>query len=79
MSPSAVGDFHPVSVNCDCQEFRFSWAEYNKKQKALIGGKVKPYTRKTTTRPDRNPLHTPGVCKHIFALLKALESEGLLI
>lgn len=64
-------------VRCQCDDFRFMWSYYDKQNKALIG-QVKPYVRKTTTYPERNPTHVPGLCKHLLALIKMLSEGGIL-
>jgi hypothetical protein len=50
----------------NCPDFFFCYSYYNKVNNALAGGVLRSYTRKTKTRPERNPIHTPGVCKHLI-------------
>lgn len=66
------------SVRCSCPDFYFTWAFYNHKNKALFGSLPKKYIRKTTTRPPRNPLKVPGICKHIFQLQSYLRVHDYL-
>ena len=55
-----------VRVNCSCSDFYFTFAWYNWQKRCLFGKKPLPYVRKTVTRPERNPQHLPGMCKHIY-------------
>lgn len=66
-----------LQVRCTCKDDYFMWQYPNKQKKALIG-KFKPYVRKTTTYPERNPTKTPGMCKHSLALVKVLMQNGLI-
>jgi len=65
---------HKVIVRCNCQDFYFMWEYYDKKNKSLLGPH-KPYIRKTTTYPPKNPTQTPGLCKHILGLVKLLDTN----
>jgi hypothetical protein len=63
----------------NCPDFRFRAEKELYDTNALIG-KWRPYTRKTPrpetgkpgARPYANPTHVPMFCKHIYALLSAL-------
>lgn len=69
---------HDILLRCQCQDFYFMWALWDKNQKALIGP-YKPYQRVPgSTRPPVNPTQTPGLCKHQLALIKKLMAEGLI-
>jgi len=59
---------HKVSASCGCLDFYFAFAHWNWKAGALYGKKRKQYIRKTTTRPEVNPNHVPGLCKHLIAV-----------
>ena len=61
-----------VKVRCSCEDFFFTYAFWNKGKDGLYGGPLKPYKRKTTDRPERNPKHVPGMCKHLFKLVDEL-------
>lgn len=67
---------HPVSVICSCMDFRFTWSWWLNRDKALVGSKPKPYTRKTPPPPlgypYRNPQELAGICKHTIACLNYL-------
>ena len=78
MSPISAKK-NPVRLYCECFDFRFTWEFYNKKHEVLYPARVPhPYTRKTTTYPERNPLHLPGFCKHTAGLIGELRTRGLL-
>jgi hypothetical protein len=67
-----------VTVRCSCPDFYFTFMWYNFKNKTLFGRMGKRYVRKTTTRPERNPLHIPGICKHLFQLQSYLRVHDYL-
>lgn len=58
-----------VQVRCSCLDFYFTFAYWDWGVGSLYGRKPKPYKRKTTTYPERNPTHTPGLCKHLLAVI----------
>lgn len=68
---------HSIQVRCSCPDDYFMWQFYNKQKKALLGP-FKPYVRKTTHLPPRNPQKKPGLCKHALALVKVLMNNKLL-
>jgi hypothetical protein len=64
------------TVRCSCKDFYFTWMWPDKTHKVLFGNLGKPYVRKTTTRPPRNPDHIAGMCKHIYQSQSYLRVEG---
>jgi hypothetical protein len=66
-----------VKVRCDCPDFRWRFAYYNDLKQALYGLRPPPYKRKTN-RPPVNPRHLPGMCKHLFNVVKILSSRGVI-
>ena len=68
-----------VSVRCNCQDYRFTWGHYNHTVGALLGAQFPRYVRKTTTRPPRNPLQIPGLCKHLTALVNRLAVDRIVV
>lgn len=71
---------NPLTSRCTCADFFYTWSYYNAKSgRCLYGPLPKPYIRKTQTRPPRNPLHVPGVCKHIFNAWAILRNSGLTV
>lgn len=63
-----------VRVRCSCYDFRFRFAWEDKAVQALYGGRPARYTRKPgSTRPEVNPQHIPGMCKHIYQCAKGIE------
>lgn len=64
---------------CSCQDYYFMWGYWNKKQKSLIGA-YKPYTRVSppSGRPPVNPDESPGLCKHLLALIKQSMTLGVM-
>lgn len=70
-------DTSTVRVRCSCQDFYFCYSYWNKQNKALAGGLVRPYQRKTTNRPERNPHHIPGVCKHLIRQFITMRTSKL--
>lgn len=66
-----------VQVSCNCLDFYWTFATWNNADGSLLGPSPDPYV-KTSNRPPRNPAKTPGICKHMYAVGKALQREGLL-
>ena len=66
-------------IRCGCEDFRHRFAWENRKYQCLYGTVPKGYKRKTPPppkgRPYVNPKHTPGMCYHIYDVVKALESK----
>lgn len=68
---------HNIKCRCSCLDFRFRFAFYNNQDKALVGQPPPRYIRKTTTKPPVNPLHLPGMCKHILKLIDNLRDQRI--
>ena len=68
-----------VKVNCSCLDFYYRFAVWDDRHKALDGSPPPPYIRKTQTRPEVNPMHSPGMCKHVISLMGNLRTQGLFI
>lgn len=68
-----------VEVKCNCLDFFQRLASYNKNVKALYGTDTPNYTGGTSPEDKKkgNPNNSPGICKHVYALLDHLKSEGL--
>lgn len=66
-----------IQVRCTCKDDYFMWQYPNKQAKSLLG-KFKPYVRKTTTYPPRNPGNVSGMCKHTLGLIKILMGMGVI-
>lgn len=63
-----------VRVRCSCADFKFRFAWEDKAAQALFGGPPAKYKRKPgSNRPEVNPEHIPGMCKHIWQCAKGLE------
>jgi hypothetical protein len=70
---------NPVSLKCQCEDFRHRFEHQLKSEKALIGGPRK-YTRKTKPweqggYPYANETDKLGYCKHIQSLFHVLKRE----
>jgi hypothetical protein len=67
-----------VRLRCECEAFYFWFIYANKLHEALAGGDFPKYRRKTPPPPVglpyKNPRNYPGMCKHLFALGKALRT-----
>ena len=61
----------------NCKDYFFTWAYYNMRAGCLYGPAPKPYVRKTTWMPPRNPMGVPGACKHIYNAWNILRNSGL--
>lgn len=73
-----IGESNPVQLRCQCPDFRFTYAHWDKQNRALSGPAFPAYQRKTQHMPERNPQHKPGVCKHIMGLWERLSRDGVL-
>ena len=70
-----------IRVRCSCKDFYFCFSFWDYLNRAIVGPKPKKYTRKTPPpsqggRPEVNPNHFVGYCKHTFYLLKYLKQKG---
>lgn len=65
-----------VKVRCNCLDFYWRFTNFNFKQRALQGDPNPPYVRKTQNRPPANPMQKPGICKHIYQLLKTVVPDA---
>lgn len=72
---------NPVTMKCQCQDFRHRFETPLSKAGGLIGGPRK-YTRKTSPwpvgRPSANATDKLGMCKHLSSLLFHLRDKGLI-
>lgn len=69
---------HNVKVRCNCLDFYHRFAHYNHGDKSIVGRAPVPYQRKTTTRPEVNPDHVPGMCKHLIKVVQQLQTQGII-
>ena len=61
----------------NCQDFTYTWEKQLFDAGSLIG-RWRPYQRKTTYMPPRNPQDVPGFCKHVWTLIRQLSTNDLL-
>lgn len=77
-------DENPVSVRCTCEDYYYMWWYHDNVNKAHAGPKMPPYVRKTPLPPARgaypvrNPDEAPGLCKHLIACFKYLQSNKIM-
>ena len=72
----------PVMVRCSCSDYFFVWSYSNYTNGIQFGGRSRPYVRKTpkgTGRPETNPKHVPGLCKHLAQMAQVLQTSGFAI
>lgn len=62
-------------VSCSCLDFYYRFAVWDDQHKSLDGNPPPPYV-KTSNRPSVNPFKTPGLCKHIIAMVDKLQTEN---
>ena len=68
---------NPLTSRCTCKDSFFTWSYYNYRNgNCLYGPMPKPYQRKTTWMPPRNPMGIPGICKHIYHAWDYLKKQG---
>lgn len=70
---------NPLTSRCSCKDEFFSFALWKSRAGCLYGPAPKPYIRKTTTYPQRNPQHIVGCCKHVYNAWAYLRNSGLTI
>lgn len=71
---------NPLTNRCTCRDYFYTWAWSNCKiGHCLYGPAPRPYQRKTTTRPPRNPRNIPGICKHIYHAWALLRNSGFTV
>lgn len=71
-------DSSDVRVSCNCLDFRFRFAYYNKNDGSLYGNPPPPYVKAPgSNRGPANPRRTPGVCKHLLSLFQHLQHMGV--
>ena len=70
---------NPLTSRCTCKDEFFTWSIWKHNAGCLYGPKPKPYQRKTTTYPQRNPSHIVGCCKHIYHAWAVLRNSGLTV
>lgn len=68
-----------VRIRCSCLDAYFTWTLWNYINDTAFGSKPRPYVRKTTYYPERNPNHYFGISKHEIWAIKFLESKGFWI
>lgn len=63
----------PIKCRCSCPDFRhtFSWEDFDVNS---LSGRRLQYL-KTGNRPERNPDHHAGICKHLGSLIHLLQSQ----
>lgn len=66
-----------ILVRCPCKDFFWRFHREDHLDRSLYGKDRKPYIA-TTDRGPVNPMEVPGFCKHLIALYKTIENEGLL-
>lgn len=67
------------AIVSNCADEFYTWAFWKYNAGCLYGVKPRPYQRKTTTYPERNPSHLIGCCKHIYNAWALLKNTGLTI
>jgi hypothetical protein len=68
---------HNVKVRCNCLDFYHRFAAWNHQDNSIVGRAPLPYQRRTNTRPEVNPDHVPGMCKHLLKLMDELRRQGI--
>lgn len=68
----------------NCEDYYYMWWYHDNVNKAHAGPKMPPYVRKTPLPPARgaypvrNPDEAPGLCKHLIACFKYLQSNKIM-
>jgi hypothetical protein len=71
---------NPLTFRCSCKDMYFSFA-YPAYYfgNCFYGPAPKPYRRKTSNYPPRNPKNIVGCCKHIYNAWEYLQKAGLTV
>ena len=65
-------------VSCDCMDFRFRFADNNHQDDSLAGSPPPAYQRVPgSNRPEANPSHLPGMCKHLMRVVQDLRAKRI--
>lgn len=83
--PDSEVAIQPVKLNaetarvaCDCMDFRFRFATNNDRDDSLAGNAPPAYQRVPgSNRPEANPSHLPGMCKHIMRVVQDLKQKRI--
>lgn len=67
-----------VSLRCNCPDFRWRFAWYNKLDRSLYGSPPPKYLPTGTGAPA-NPMQLEGMCKHLMATARSLRDAGIFI
>lgn len=62
-------------VDCDCPDYRYTWAWVNKQRGASRVGPSSLNQAWNQAPRIKNPWNRPGLCKHLLALRKYLEGQ----
>lgn len=65
-----------VQLSCSCRDFQFRFSNPLANRGALVGKPLQYTPVPGSNRPSVNPKHTMGLCKHLWAFLKALRDSG---
>lgn len=77
IQPILLAD-HNAKVRCNCLDFYHRFATWNFNDNSIVGRAPIPYQRKTTDRPEVNPNHVPGLCKHLLKVINHMRSQGII-
>lgn len=64
-----------IQIRCNCESYRFRFAEYNRENKASSGNFGRIGINMSGRAPN-NPKRFPGECKHIRAFMNYLIQQG---
>ena len=66
-----------ILVRCNCKDFKFRFAYYDKLWDNCLYGSVPPRYISQGLRPPANPQEMPGMCKHLIVLSNVLSHAGI--
>jgi len=67
-----------VLLRCNCPDFRYRFAWYNKLDHSLYGRLPKKYIA-TGNGPPANPMELEGMCKHLMKTMKVLKEAQIFL
>ena len=65
-----------ILLRCNCQDFKYRFAWYNKLDYSLYGSPPKKYVSKGIG-PPANPMELEGMCKHLMKMTEVVGNTGI--
>jgi len=70
-------EWNDALLRCNCKDFYWRFNYYDHLDQSLYGRKRAEYEAKQNPGAA-NPMHMPGMCKHLMKMMQVLENSGLI-